>query len=68
MEAYQHYESKTVISKIDRKRLAKEKGRSVSKKTGTDSLSSTEITSVGITLRKIFSCEDNLGTEDYGQR
>lgn len=28
MDVYQHYESKIVISKIDRKRLATEKGRS----------------------------------------
>jgi len=32
VEAYQHYESKIAISKIDRKRLAKEKGWSVSDK------------------------------------
>lgn len=69
MEAYQHDESKIAISKIDRKSLQKKKAdQSQIKKTGTDSLASTEITSVGITLRKIFSCQDNLGTGDYRQR
>lgn len=50
MDVYQHYESKIVISKIDRKRLATEKADLTQiKKTGTDDLTSNEITSVSIT-------------------
>lgn len=60
---------KQQLAKLTGKGLQKKKADlSQMKNTGTDSLTSTEITSVGITLGNIFSSQDNLGTGDYRQR